>query len=157
MSFLDNLSKSITDASQATIKKGKDIADGAKLNSQVSDYEKQIDEIYKQIGKKYVEQFAESPADGFKDMIDEIASLKDSMESLRSQIDTLKGLARCQSCGTQVPAESMFCPSCGTKIIKEQKVEATEADKVKCEKCGAMVKKTSKFCTSCGEAMETKE
>ena len=56
MSFLNNLGQKISDVSQTTIKKTKDLADTAKLNLNISEEERKIDTAYEQIGKWYVEK-----------------------------------------------------------------------------------------------------
>ena len=43
MSFLNNLGQKISDVSQTTIKKTKDLADTAKLNLNISEEERKID------------------------------------------------------------------------------------------------------------------
>ena len=54
MSFLNNLGQKISDVSQTTIKKTKDLADTAKLNLNISEEERKIDTAYEQIGKWYI-------------------------------------------------------------------------------------------------------
>lgn len=61
MSFLNNLGQKISDVSQTTIKKTKDLADTAKLNLNISEEERKIDTAYEQIGKWYVENIAKMP------------------------------------------------------------------------------------------------
>ena len=58
MSFLNNLGQKISDVSQTTIKKTKDLADTAKLNLNISEEERKIDTAYEQIGKwgQFVEE-----------------------------------------------------------------------------------------------------
>lgn len=51
MSFLNNLGQKISDVSQTTIKKTKDLADTAKLNLNISEEEHKINTAYEQIGK----------------------------------------------------------------------------------------------------------
>lgn len=47
MSFLNNLGQKISDVSQTTIKKTKDLADTAKLNLNISEEERKIDTAYR--------------------------------------------------------------------------------------------------------------
>ncbi len=46
----------------------------------------------------------------------------------------------CQTCGTQVPQNARFCPSCGKEVAARV-----------CQACGAQVPEGSHFCPSCGK------
>lgn len=54
MAFFDKLSKTVTEVSQKTIAKAKELADTSRLNSMISEEEKVIANQYFQIGKLYV-------------------------------------------------------------------------------------------------------
>jgi len=45
----------------------------------------------------------------------------------------------CPACGKTIPADSKFCPECGTALTKA------------CAKCGAALDADAKFCPECGE------
>ena len=51
MAFFDKLSKTVTEVSQKTIAKAKELADTSRLNSMISEEEKVIANQYFQIGK----------------------------------------------------------------------------------------------------------
>lgn len=53
MAFFDKLSKTVTEVSQKTIAKAKELADTSRLNSMISEEEKVIANQYFQIGKLY--------------------------------------------------------------------------------------------------------
>lgn len=54
----------------------------------------------------------------------------------------------CPKCGTIVPANSRFCPSCGAGMQQQN-----AAEMVACPKCGSQVPSSSKFCPNCGTSM----
>lgn len=66
MSFFNNLGQKISDVSQTTIKKTKDLADTAKLNLNISEEEHKINTAYEQIGKWYVEKHREDAEEDAK-------------------------------------------------------------------------------------------
>ena len=74
MSFFNNLGQKISDVSQTTIKKTKDLADTAKLNLNISEEERKIDTAYEQIGKWYVEKHREDAEEDVKTWLDAIAA-----------------------------------------------------------------------------------
>jgi len=53
----------------------------------------------------------------------------------------------CPACSKSIPADSKFCPECGTKI------EAPAV--VYCPECGTSNAAGSKFCTNCGHKLTT--
>lgn len=52
----------------------------------------------------------------------------------------------CPNCQASIPADSKFCPNCGTNL-------QTAASTVTCPKCGNQNAAGSKFCTNCGTAL----
>lgn len=152
MSFFDRLSKSVTEASQKTIAKTKELADISRLNTMISEQEKNITNQYIQIGKLYISLHKDNCEEDFAGMIAAIAEAETKILDYKKQIQDIKGVQRCEKCGAEVPNGAAFCSSCGATMPKIQMSESS--DYVKCENCGADVKKGTRFCTSCGKPME---
>lgn len=152
MAFFDKLSKTVTEASQKTIAKTKELADTSRLNSMISEEEKVITNQYFQIGKLYVSIHKDDFEDDFAGMIGAIAEAKAKIRDYKKQIQDIKGVQRCEKCGAEVPNGAAFCSSCGATMPKIQAPVST--DYIKCENCGTEVKKGMRFCTSCGKPME---
>ena len=121
MSFLNNLGQKISDVSQTTIKKTKDLADTAKLNLNISEEERKIDTAYEQIGKWYVEKHREDAEEDVKTWLDAIAV---------SEARIMKGVAICPSCGASVDADAAFCSACGQKMPEKPKPEPVKEEDV---------------------------
>ena len=177
MGFFDDFGKKISDASQGAIAKTKDFADVAKLNSNISDEERRINNAYQQIGKLYFEMHLEDFEDCFKDHFAAINESLGKIQDYRQQITNIKGVVKCPNCGAEVPKDSAFCSSCGTPVPK-QDVPAAEAEEVsapeaapvetpveeapaveapvekKCPSCGATLEDGALFCTNCGTKVE---
>lgn len=152
MAFFDKLSKTVTEASQKTIAKTKELADTSRLNTMISEQEKIITNQYFQIGKLYVSIHKDNFEDDFAGMIAAIADAEAKIRDYKKQIQDIKGVQRCEKCGAEVPNGAAFCSSCGATMPKIQASESS--DYVKCENCGTDVKKGMRFCTSCGKPME---
>lgn len=56
-------------------------------------------------------------------------------------------LVSCTGCHAQIPARALFCPHCGTRVVKP--VAAT----VTCPRCGGAAPAGSAFCPACGNPM----
>lgn len=166
MAFFNDLGKKVSQMGQITIQKTKDYADIAKINSGISDEEKRIENLYKQIGKQYVETHKTDFEPEYAEMIGQLEEARVRIEELKNQIQSIKGVVRCPNCGAEVVNNSLFCSSCGTKIEykqEENKEEATEpqAETVEtapakkfCGKCGTEIEADAEFCPSCGEKVE---
>ena len=152
MDFFERISKTVTEASQKTIAKTKELTDTSRLNSLISEEEKKITNLYYQIGKLYVSIHREDNEEDFGGMIKSLSDAELKVESYKKQIQDIKGVQRCEKCGAEVPRGVAFCSSCGTAMPKTESVVPN--DYVKCRSCGATVKKGMRFCTSCGKPME---
>lgn len=156
MAFLDDFGKKISQASQSTLQKTREMADVAKLNMQITDEEKRINDTYLEIGKKYVELHAADSEEAMSGMVQAIADSNKKIQDLKSQIQIIKGVVRCENCGAEVAKESAFCPSCGNKMpeIVQPVVEQPVAEAKKCANCGATLDNGALFCSECGTKVE---
>ena len=152
MDFFDKLSKTVTEASQKTIAKTKELADTSRLNSMISEEEKVITNQYFQIGKLYVSIHKDDFEDDFAGMIGVVAEAESKIRDYKKQLQDIKGVQRCEKCGAEVPNGAAFCSSCGATMLKI--LAPVSTDYIKCKNCGTEVKKGMRFCTSCGKPME---
>mgnify|MGYP000844509471 CR=1 FL=1 len=66
MGFFDDFGKKISSAGQEAIAKTKELADVAKINSNISDEENKIKTAYSEIGKKYFENHSEDSEEDYE-------------------------------------------------------------------------------------------
>lgn len=154
MAFFDELGKKISQTGQSAVKKTKDMAEVAKINSMISDEEKSINNNYYQIGKLYTSMHANDCESDFKGMIDSICESEKKIAEYKEQVQLIKGVVKCEKCGGEVSINSAFCNSCGAPMPKRVSVQQQDESMVKCSKCGKYVKKGMRFCTSCGNPMQ---
>jgi len=152
MGFFDNLEKTITSASQGAIQKGKDMAESAKFNSLIAEEEKKVNNLYIQIGKKYVEEIGNSAPAEYAEYVNLIFASNAKIAEYKQRVKELKRVVQCPSCGAEAAEGTVFCSVCGAKIVDEQ-AAAPVTGKV-CAECGAIVPEGNKFCTSCGSPIE---
>lgn len=152
MSIFDELGKKITETGRNAVQKTKEMTDVSKMNSYISQEEKRINSLYYEIGKLYYTIHASDYEENFADVVNEIKEAENKIESFRREIQTIKAVKRCTSCGAEIPENARFCLSCGAKVQEEQK--SLEENTNICKSCGAVVEEGAKFCTSCGTLME---
>ena len=104
MAFFDKLSKTVTEVSQKTIAKAKELADTSRLNSMISEEEKVIANQYFQIGKLYVSVHKDDFEDDFAGMIGAIAEA----EAKRCKSRTLREYNAVKSVVRKSPMERHF-------------------------------------------------
>lgn len=148
MAFFDSIGKKLSKTGQAAVQKTKQMADVAKLNSDISDEEKKSTNIYYQIGQLYVLLYKDNPESDFEVLIEQLNESQTKIENLKQQIQDIKGVKRCTTCGAEIPNNATFCSACGTAVIQQKAVDA--ANLIKCANCGKMIEKGMKFCTFCG-------
>ena len=156
MGFLDDFGKKISTGSQEAIAKAKDLADIAKLNSNISDEKNKITAAYKEIGKMYFEAHSEDFEEGYAELVGNIKASLDKISAFEQQIVDIKGVSKCPNCGAEVPKGAAFCTACGT-AIPQPEVQAApvqeEATKT-CPTCGTVLKAGDVFCINCGTKVE---
>lgn len=128
MEFFDKLGKKATEAYKMTADKTGKIAKEAKLKLKIGELKSQINDIYKEIGKKvYEKHIREEEIDIQKDLEEQctkIDVLSDEIDSMLQECLTLRDKKQCPNCNYQIDKEDKFCPKCGQKQNQEPAKEA---------------------------------
>ena len=155
MAFLEKISKTVTEASQKTIAKTKELADTTKLNGMISEQEKAIAAQYSRIGELYVSLHKDDYEEAFSEMMIFIAEAETKIEACKAQIQEYKKVRVCENCGSQLPDNALFCSVCGSGVTQPH--PEIPAHHVKCGHCGEVVKEGTRFCISCGKPMASEQ
>lgn len=151
MAFFDELGKKITQTGQDTMKKAKDLADVTRLNSQLSDLGKELQESYRKIGEKYFELHRDDAEEALSPLCAEAAETLQSISDTRIEIQKIKNIKVCPQCGCENPVSAAFCSQCSSKLPDLPKDENAPRF---CPFCGGQVAKDAAFCTKCGNKLE---
>lgn len=150
MDFLNKLTSKISSGASVVANKTKDIAGTTKINFQISEDERQIENLFNQLGKKYYEENGKAVAPQYKGIIDQITELYEKIDVAKAAIQRLKGITVCESCGAELAEGTKYCPKCGAKVIEcVDPVEVVD-EKVVCPACGHEEENDLSFCTACG-------
>lgn len=177
MAFLDDFDKKLTTLGQGAIQKTKDVTDSAKLSSAIKSLEAQKKDAFSALGSIYYsvhKQYGGSVGKEADQVIRRIAELEQQIMEKKDQIQKIKGTIYCPNCNAEVPAKSIFCNICGSRIgaqnlinmpaqgvsaIPFQTTGAANAGGAyvaqKCTQCGANLSEGQFFCTNCGKKVET--
>ena len=151
MSLFDDVGRKLVETGQIAAQKTRGMTDTMKLNSMISEEERNIKDAFYQIGKKYCESFGRNPDQIFAQLV---AGVRDSMVKIQAytdQIKQIKGIVNCPTCGSEVSYESPFCSSCGSQMYFAQ---ATSDSDAYCGNCGAPIAPSSTFCGGCGSKVD---
>lgn len=155
MGFFDNVGQSISNKSAAAAQKVKDVTEMSRLNGIVSTEEKNINEQYTLIGKKFYEANVNEPGE-YVNFFNNIKESLDKINDAKKQIAALKKTVTCPGCGNEVDKSSAFCNKCGynmAEVIAAANAGSATAAPV-CPQCGNAVEAGAKFCNSCGAKIE---
>lgn len=151
MAFFNEIGKKISQTGQSAVQKTKEMADVAKLNSMISDEEKLLENNYIQIGKQYVSLHTTDYEDAFANSIRAVIESEEKINKYRQQINDIKGVRKCESCGAEVSSNADFCSTCGKAMPKIQ--PKIDENSVICSNCGNATMRGMRFCTYCGSEL----
>lgn len=134
MEFFDKLGKKASEAYKVTADKTGKIAREAKLKMKMAELKSQVNDIYKEIGKKiYEKHLREENIDIKTDLEEEctkIDVLSTEIESILKECLDLRDKKQCQRCFKEISKDMKFCPECGAKQEEEPSKEVEIMDKL---------------------------
>lgn len=143
------------------IRKGLKMSIFDKFTSEKTDiFEEQLREmkaekvrIIRQIGEMFVSENNNKDMSNtsYAELFDQLKNNSTKTILIESQQLASKGLRKCDSCGAELPIDSMFCNKCGAKQ-PELETEILSASK-KCPNCGADIEGGDAFCLKCGHKL----
>lgn len=129
MGFFDNLGKKASAAYDATAEKTGKLAKEAKLRMKINENKSNINDLYKEIGKKVYEKHVREENIDIKTELEEectkIDVLSAEIETCLKSILELKSKKQCEQCHAEIDLESVFCQKCGAK---QPEIEVKEAE-----------------------------
>ena len=149
LDFLNGIGKKLTQVGQEAATQTKIFTETAKINGIISDEEKQINNLYLQIGKSYFEANKDNPTAEYGELMTGIKDALVRVDKYKEQIRNVKGVRTCSNCGAEVANNAVFCNSCGTQLPVAAPVETAQTGST-CPQCGAATVSGATFCTSCG-------
>lgn len=132
MGFFDNLSKKASAAYDVTAEKTGKLAKEAKLRMKINENKSDINDLYKEIGRKVYEKHVREENIDIKSELEEectkIDVLSAEIETCLKSILELKDKKQCEKCHAEIEAKNAFCPKCGAK---QPGIEVLDAEVVK--------------------------
>ena len=134
MGFFDTLGKKATEAYNVTTKKTGELAKEAKLRMKINENKSNINDLYKEIGKKVYEKHVRQENIDIKaDLEEECAKidiLSAEIEKYHKEILDLSDLKKCVKCNEPMDKNAKFCPKCGEEQPVIEETPAMEVEVV---------------------------
>ena len=128
MGFFDNLGKKASAAYDATAEKTGKIAKEAKLRMKINENKSDINDLYKEIGRKVYEKHVREENIEIKTELEEectkIDVLSAEIETCLKSILELKDKKQCEKCHAEIELYNNFCPKCGAEQPSAQVLNA---------------------------------
>ena len=123
--MFEKMFETISSTGKAVGEKTKQGTDIVKANLKITAEERELNDVYLEIGKLYYKNNSENPCcDQMKELFDKVSEKAAAVEELKNKVRQLKGVVMCKNCGAEVDDENSFCGKCGAKIEKPEIVEA---------------------------------
>lgn len=139
MEFFDKIGKKASATYKVTAEKTGKIAKEAKLKMKMNENKSEIEELYKEIGKKVYEKHTREENIDIKTELEEectkIDVLSAEIESTLKECLKLKDRKQCPNCYTEIEKTAQYCPNCGARqeedvatVEEEVKEEVAKSD-----------------------------
>ena len=128
-------------------KKSSDLVETAKLNSEISRMEADIEDIQFELGRLYYEDHKDEENAQYADLIEQIKTYEADIHARNEKLLAHKGLQYCAECGAIVDQSDEFCSKCGARVEAAHPPQETET---RCKNCGLETEEGQPFCPACG-------
>ena len=145
MGFFDDISKKLTAVGQEAFNQASDLAGTARNKVKTADLERQLNNVFSELGKKYYETIKDNVPAEYAELVTRIKDLSVQVEQYRAEARRERGVTVCPKCGAEVPMGTSFCSACGATVPQPGTVAT-----VVCPSCGTSLAAGTAFCTACG-------
>ncbi|MCI8397315.1 MAG: zinc ribbon domain-containing protein [Clostridia bacterium] len=116
MEILEKIGDAASKTYKYTAEKTTKIAKETKLKMKISDYKKEIETIYREIGETVYEKFVEDKEIDKTELMqkcEEIDLLTEKIVNCKNEILKLRERRQCKNCYEEIEITANYCPNCG--------------------------------------------
>ena len=131
MDIFNKIGETITSTGKDIAKKAKDIVDVNTVKANISEQKKIIRKAYERIGEAYYKEHVDMGEHAYEIEFEVVGEANAKLKELYVQLNTLRKVCVCPSCGATLPDDSDYCNKCGSRLhdkvvdveIKDEDVE----------------------------------
>ena len=135
MDIFNKIGKKASETYKVTAEKTGKLAKEAKLRMKMNENKSDIEDLYKQIGKKVYEKHLTDENINIKELLEEevtkIDVLSDEIENILKEIMSLKDVKQFTNCYEKIDKSANYCPNCGAhqkENVEEESMQNAEED-----------------------------
>ena len=155
MAFFNDLGAKLSKTGQKTMQKANELADITKLNLRTNELNRSIQDLYAKLGEQYYALHGSQPDAELAELCGSIDTAKGEIEQIKLDIQRIKQIRVCPSCGYENPSDASFCCKCSTALPEIPPKEDPKPEGPVCPQCGAQVLEGAQFCTKCGTRLQS--
>ena len=123
MAFFENLKGKALETLKAAEEKTSIMVETTRINGLINTENKQINSNLLRIGEICYESYPEVISSSIADLVEQINNSKLKIVDYTKQVNKLKGVTKCEQCGTEVVQyNKAFCSNCGAKMSVEDDI-----------------------------------
>lgn len=154
MDIFNKAKESISIAGKGFTQKANDVSGIAKVTMKIREEEKEIQEIYRNIGEQLSVLHHEDMAKLFPEQTFQLENLRKQLEKDKQELAIYKGMCICPNCGSEQEKDVLCCTECGMNMEDARRMQLQQQEVVLCRNCGTALAAGSKFCMNCGQKVE---
>lgn len=126
MSFVDNVINTTKNVAATAGKKTDEAIKISKLKLRSTQLNSDIKNKNEKLGALVYDmaKSGEKDTKAFDALVAEIDAVNTELADIEKQLDSLKGVVACPSCGAKTADDNTFCPKCGAKLPEKPASEA---------------------------------
>lgn len=130
MDFFTRAMDTLSVAGKGVSKKANEISTITKANLRVVNTERDLKELFEQLGQKFYETYPEQATELFANMVGKIEKKTEQLEREKEALAKLKGQKVCPHCGEIISATAKFCEKCGKDAIVVEQIQDETGERV---------------------------
>lgn len=126
MDFFTRAMDTLTVAGKGVSKKASEVSAVAKANLKVVNEERDLQDMFRQLGQEFLENYPEQATELFGDIVGRIEKKQRQLEQDREELARLKGQKTCPHCGEMISVNANYCEKCGQSTIIVEQLDKEE-------------------------------
>lgn len=127
MGIFEKVGETISSTGKDVANKAKSVADFARLRHKIFMDEEKLRDLYCELGEKYFDDHSDSADEAYGFLFREIEKAQQNLDAAKEQLNVIRGVKICESCGAEADEDFEYCGRCGAKL-PERVVEAEVAE-----------------------------